>query len=272
MRLRWLVLLAVAVAPWAGFGVVLGAAPQPCVLTGFRLVQEPTPEAPGVALLPGGGQAGCFGGYVFDGVSAAGLGFPRVTTDDYRELAVVLGHWTPLDGVPAVSAPVLLAPAVAAGLRAAGLAPQRFLQWINEYDGAGTASRPAMPPSWPSGLPRGLVRDPAGIAGVSPESTTGPGGERAPAGPRGPATPSSVARASGLTVPCAVVPACRRGIAAQERGLAQPWYRRAAGAVRARRWTIGGALAALGLGAAALRFLLLARRNLAWYGRRTLPH
>ena len=136
-----------------------------CTVTAIRMVASPASAEPGVELLAAGGFSGCFGAYGFLGVTPKGLGYQNVTTDNYAELAAVLKHWNSIDGVPGVAEWVNLSSTVAAGMKAAGINPTMFLQWINEYDGAGTVYHPAMPPTWPPFLPKALVSDPATIVG-----------------------------------------------------------------------------------------------------------
>ncbi len=155
-----------------------------CTITAIRMVASPASAEPGVELLTAGQGApsGCFGTYTFYGVSPARLGYPTVTTSNYGELAGALRHWSSIDGVPAVSEWVDLSPAVAAGMESAGLNPTLFLQWVNEFDGKGTVSDPEMPPTWPPFLPKGLVKDPATIAGgTANQSISAPAQEPPPA-------------------------------------------------------------------------------------------
>ncbi len=193
MVARALVAGVAAAGVLAGGGSVAAAsaAIPTCVMTGFKL-QETNYGGGAVALLSGGGFSGCFGGYSFIGVSAKGLGYPNVTTDNYAELAKVLKHWSSLDGVPAVSEWVNLSPTVAAGMKAAGVNPTMFLQWVNEYDGAGTVYHPAMPPTWPPFLPKALVSDPATIVGgTADQAVTAPKATPPPqAAPQQPVTPT----------------------------------------------------------------------------------
>lgn len=148
----------------AGSAAADEAAMPTCTVTQFRL-QQTNYGGGAVEMLSGGGSEGCFGAYPFIGVTAGTLGYPEVTMDNYPELAAILKHWNGIDGVPAVSEWVNLAPPVASGMRLAGIDPTMFLQWVNEYDGAGTVNDPVMPPTWPPFLPKALVKDPATIAG-----------------------------------------------------------------------------------------------------------
>lgn len=179
------------------------AAAPVCTMTNFRLVAV---GGSGTGLAMGAGAMPCWGPYVFYGVTPTGLGFPRATVDDAAELAAALRAWTPADGAPPVDAPVNLSPGLWAAFSAAGIDPVRFLQWLNEYDGAGTVGAPAMPPAWPSFLPRGLVADPRRIVGASG------GAPRVPenSGPV-PGSPPAEAGATAAHAAAAPVPSRRAG-------------------------------------------------------------
>ncbi len=175
-----------------GAGVAVASAAMPtCTVTAVQLVGS---KAAGGAVDIGlvGGFSGCMGGYAVIGITPQSLGYPSATMDNYAELAAVLKHWNSLDGVPAVSEWVNLSPTVAAGMKAAGVNPTMFLQWVNEYDGAGTVYHAAMPPTWPPFLPKALVSDPATIVGgTADQAVTAPKAiPPAQAAPQQPVTPT----------------------------------------------------------------------------------
>ena len=175
-----------------GAGVAVASAAMPtCTVTAVQLVgSKVAGGAVDIGLV--GGFSGCMGGYAVIGTTPQSLGYPSATMNNYAELAAVLKHWSRLDGVPAVSEWVNLSPTVVAGMKAAGVNPTMFMQWVNEYDGAGTVYHPAMPPTWPPFLPKALVSDPATIVGgtadqavVAPKATPPP-----QAAPQQPVTPT----------------------------------------------------------------------------------
>ena len=274
------------------------AGPGTCVATVFQLAAV-GPGALGLAMGTAGGP--CWGPYVFEGVRPAALGFPAATTDDAPELARALAQWVPADGVPPVDQWVGLSPILAAAFRAAGIDPTRFLQWINEYDGAGTVGHPQAPPTWPPFLPRGLVADPTAALRVAADAAP-PGGTGAPAGagapgapaplastlggtatptppapraranpPAAPGPPPEAASADGTLVPCAVIPACRRAVLAFDRFRDHPWYVRLALRAQRRAGPLLAVAAVAGLAAAAGRRVLVRRRHRLWYGRARGP-
>lgn len=155
----------------AGANSIASAAAMPtCTVTGIDLVASPASSEPAVEMLAAGGFSGCFGSYGFLGVTPKQLGFSGMTTNNYTELAMVLKHWNIIDGVPAVAQWVNLSPTVAAAMKAAGIDPTLFLQWVNDYNAsawAGTGVRvpTAAPPVWPPFVSKGFVSDPATIAG-----------------------------------------------------------------------------------------------------------
>jgi len=195
-----------------------GTAIPTCTVTGIRMVNEPTTAEPGVALLAAGGFSGCFGSYVFNGITAVGLWFPNFTTNNYLELAAALKHWSPrADGGLAVSQWVSLSPSVAASMQKAGVNPTMFLQWVNEYNAsawAGTGVRiiHGTPPVWPTWLPKAYVSDPATIAGgTADQAIQAP----KPTPPPDAALQQPVTPTRALTPPAAspsrTVPAATRG-------------------------------------------------------------
>ncbi len=149
-------------------GVAVASASIPtCTVTQFKLIAVGTR---GTELGMASATTLCFGTYVFTGVLPSKLGSAAVTTDNYAELAAVLKHWNSIDGAPAVTTWVNLSPTVGAGMKAAGINPTMFLQWINDYNAsawAGTGVRliSSAPPVWPSFVAKGYVSDPATIAG-----------------------------------------------------------------------------------------------------------
>lgn len=276
----------------AGAGAAAPASPS-CTVTSF-VVAGVGPAAAGLAMASP--EQSCWGPYVFFGASPTSLGFPASATDDGAELAALLRGWSTADGAPAVDRWVSLAPAVTTALRVGGVDPVRFLQWVNEYDGAGTAARPALPPTWPPFLPRALVRDPrqallpapggAASSGSAAPAAAGPGQAAAqpppgwsagppaagaapaaaPGGSAAGAQPPSRVLVGGVDLPCVVASACRVEAEAYARWRGLPWYRRAALTASRRRWWLAGGLALAAALACALRMGLLARRNLRWYG------
>lgn len=278
-----------------------GGAMPTCTVAGIELVASPAAAEPAIQLLATGGFSGCFGAYGFLGVTPRQLGYPGRTTDNYTELAVLLRHWNSIDGVPAVTEWVDLSPAVAEGMRAAGIRPMKFLQWVNEYDGAGTVDHPVVPPTWPPWLPRALVSDPATISGGAadrvisgPQSIPPPDAApqhpviatAAPALPTlagqpesattlrapgtglrvGRATPPVVATVGRVTVPCVVTLACRRAVSAHDRWVAVPWFVKVGLDLWWDRWWAMAALALVVAAVLRARAAFVGHRNLAWYG------
>lgn len=310
-------------------GVAAADATMPtCTITTF--VMAPT-SAGGkdnsLAVIMGNDTGACLGAYTFIGITASSLGYPDQTTGNYAELAAALRHWSNIDGVPAMDEWVNLFPDVTAGMKAAGINPTMFLQWLNEHDGGAP---------WPPFLPQGTVTDPAAIVGGTPDQTvsapkptpppqatpqpaapapapapasatvptsttrsgvsaatssTGSpsGGQVAPASstsappsppkkapaaapasasvpPVAPALPPATVTTDGLTVPCVVGTACRQAVVAHDKWDAVPWYEKAGLQVWWHRWWEIAALAVMAAATVGTRAVLIARRNLAWYG------
>lgn len=265
-------------AAWSVLVLTLGAhvsaAPPLCIATEFVLAATGAGARDNALSLVMGNRSGeCFGAYPFVGVTGAQLASPATTRDGYGELAAALLRWSPADGVPAVSEWFQLGPALAVGMRAAGINPVRFGQWINEYDGAGDIEHPVLPASWPPYLPRALVVDPATIAGGAATALP-PGSQRVPEGvapgamvpgvvlhahtsfsvvpssgsaveqplPTSHGVPPESVIAGGITLPCVAVADCRGRVLALERRHARPFYLRLAFAVWSCRWWAFGAL------------------------------
>lgn len=114
----------------------------------------------------------CFTFPVFAGVNLKALGFPSTPTlNNYAELKAVLAGWTlARDGYPAVWQWVNLSPAVAQGMRAAGLHPTAFLQWVGLSLSPGDTWPPFVPKTalGITAVAREMVGEPVSVAAIVP--------------------------------------------------------------------------------------------------------
>ena len=89
----------------------------------------------------------CFTPPIFGGENLAKMGYPTTgTINNYAELKAVLAGWSlSRDGYPGIGQWVNLSPAMAAGMKAAGINPTAFLQWLAKSLPVGDTWPPFVP-------------------------------------------------------------------------------------------------------------------------------